>query len=72
MAQKTENIRICDICKVKVSDDGEIHYGGNPHQEWFTICQTGGSTQLRELKKKKEWDICSLKCLKKFVDSLGK
>lgn len=67
MARRKENVRVCDVCKKRVSDEGEIHYGGHPHQGWFGVHETGGSTQLSELHRQKNWDACSAECLQKLV-----
>jgi hypothetical protein len=70
MSQHHAIIRICDICRKRVSDEGEVTYGGHVHAGWFTIERTGGSTTLRALKEEREWDVCSLGCLKMLAAKL--
>lgn len=66
---RKETVMICDVCKVRVSDEGETYYGGHPHNGWFTLNQTNGSSALRELNKKRQWDVCSEKCLHLLTDN---
>ncbi len=63
MATLKETVKVCDCCKKRVSDTGEMHIGGHPHSGWFTVLMHGGPTDLESLKAKKEWDCCSAKCL---------
>jgi hypothetical protein len=71
MKKKKEILLECDVCGSKVEiDSDESWYGGHPFQGWYHLQVYGGSTRLEELRRKKEWDICSKKCLKKFVDSV--
>ena len=58
----------CDICGHFVSYDGEIHIGGHPFQGWFHVNMHGGPTDLKSLRAKHEWDICSKKCLAKLAE----
>lgn len=67
-----ETVRICDVCKVRVSDEGETYYGGHPHNGWFTLNKTNGSSALRELNKKRQWDVCCKECLKNLSMHLEK
>lgn len=71
MSHHKATVRICDICKKRVSDEGEITFGGHVHSGWFLIDQTSGSTKLSELKKKREWDVCGIDCLRLLVAKLG-
>lgn len=64
---RTEKIMVCDVCNKSVSDNGEIYFGGYPHSGWFTVHRINGSSALHNLQKKKDWDICSPKCLKKLA-----
>lgn len=64
MATKKETVMVCDVCKKRVSDEGEMHIGGHPHAGWFTVEMHGGATDLRSLKSQKSWDVCSPVCLK--------
>lgn len=66
VSTKKETVKICDVCKKRVSDEGETYYGGHPHQGWFEVHQRGGATDLASLQMKRDWDICSVKCLKMF------
>lgn len=70
MSRHQATVRICDICKKRVSDNGEISYGGSVHTGWFTVEQTSGSTQLSELKKQREWDVCGVECLRRLVEGM--
>lgn len=72
MTTRKETVRVCDVCKKKVSDGGELHIGGHPHTDWFTVEQTSGSTQLDELKKRRDWDLCSIACLQKLANDVRK
>lgn len=69
---RKETVRVCDVCNVRVSDEGEIYCGGHPHSGWFTVNQTNGSSALRELNKKRQWDVCSRECLKKLAAHIEK
>lgn len=71
MSTRKEIVRICDICKRRVSDDGEISYGGHAHAGWFSIERTGGGTSLRALREESEWDVCSIACLKLLAAKLA-
>lgn len=61
------NVRTCDICKRTVCDEGKLWIGGHPHSGWFRVQETGGITALSELKRKKDWDICSQGCFLKLA-----
>jgi hypothetical protein len=63
MATRKSTILKCDQCGKEVSDDGCAWIGGHPFSGWLSVKEHGGSTQLAELQRKKEWDICSLECL---------
>ncbi len=65
-----ETVRICDVCKKRVSDEGEMMLGGHSHSGWFVIQRIGGGTSLRELKQENEWDVCGITCLKLLADKL--
>lgn len=60
---------VCDHCKTEKSDNGQIQYGGHPHSGWYHLNKINGSTMLSELKKKKEWDFCSKKCLITYLEN---
>lgn len=72
MATKKEIVRVCDVCSKEARTGGEMWIGGHPFNGWFTVSQHGGSTTLDELRKKREWDICSAKCLSEMSNNLGK
>lgn len=63
MATKQEIVKVCDVCNQRVSDEGEVHFGGHPHQGWFEVERIGGATDLKSLKAKRDWDVCSVRCL---------
>lgn len=71
MATKKETVKVCDVCKKRVSDDGEMHFGGHPHAGWFAVEMHGGPTDLRSLRSQKEWDVCGTKCLKALAAKLN-
>lgn len=71
MSRHKATVRICDICKKRVSDEGKISFGGSVHTGWFAIEQTSGSTQLSELNKQREWDVCGIECLRLLVARIG-
>jgi len=61
-----EERRTCDCCgKDAVADLDNPTIGGHPFHGWFEIQQHGGSTQLAQLKKKRNWDLCGEECLRK-------
>jgi hypothetical protein len=66
MATRKNTILKCDQCGKEISDDGQCWFGGHPFSGWFLVKQHSGSTRLEELHRKKEWDICSKKCLNEF------
>ncbi len=68
MSTKKETVKVCDVCKKRVSDEGETYFGGHPHAGWFKIEMHGGPTNLRALKAQHEWDVCGAKCF----ETLGK
>lgn len=72
MATKKEVVKICDICEKRVVTGGQLYISGHPFNGWFAITQHGGSTTLHELRKKREWDICSEECLAKFAGDVDK
>lgn len=72
MTTRKETVRVCDVCTRKVSDGGELHVGGHPHSGWFTVEQTGGRTTLGELKKRRDWDVCSIGCLNTLAANIRK
>lgn len=72
MSTKKATIKVCDVCEKKVSDGGETWIGGHPFSGWFEVNQHGGSTALHELRKKRDWDICSTKCLEELSKNLEK
>lgn len=68
MATRKEIVKTCDVCQKRVTDEGEIHYGGHPHAGWFKISMHGGPTDLRSLQHQMEWDVCSKKCYLKLAE----
>lgn len=42
MSTRKETVKICDVCKKRVSDDGEITFGGHVHNGWFKLNEHGG------------------------------
>ena len=70
MATRKETVRICDVCQKSVTDSGELWIGGHPHNGWFSVRQSGGSTDLESLHKQRDWDVCSVKCLKALAEKL--
>ncbi len=70
MSTLKETVKICDVCKLRVSDEGELHIGGHPHSGWFDVEMHGGPTDLRSLKAQKSWDVCSAKCLAQLAARL--
>jgi hypothetical protein len=68
MATRKSKIIKCDVCGKEVSDEGGGWIGGHPWSGWFTVKEISGSTQLDELLRKKEWDICSKGCLRDFAN----
>lgn len=71
MSKYRASVRVCDICENRVSDEGEIGYGGSVHTGWFTVEQTSGSTKLSELNKQRDWDVCGIECLRLLVARIG-
>lgn len=65
-----ETVKVCAVCKKRVSDNGRITFGGHVHNGWFQIHKHGGSTTFAALKAKRDWDVCSRKCLAKLVDTI--
>jgi hypothetical protein len=72
MATKKETVKVCDMCKKRVSDEGETYYGGHPHAGWFSIFMHGGPTDLDSLKSEKQWDVCGKPCLQRLAVTLSK
>jgi hypothetical protein len=70
MATRTEIIKICDVCQRRTSDEHEEWYGGHPFAGWFTLQRHRGSTDLRSLRQKSTWDLCSKTCLDKLNEDL--
>ena len=66
--RKEEKVRICDVCKKKVTDSGETMFGGSVFNGWFRLEITAGGTALRDTLTQTEWDICGKDCLKKLVE----
>jgi hypothetical protein len=67
MATRSEKILKCDQCGAEVSDKGQQWYGGHPFSGWLTLHESGGSTALEALSRKRDWDFCSRKCLSAFL-----
>lgn len=70
MATRKETVKICDVCKKRVTDEGETYFGGHPHAGWFAVEKHGGPTDLASLKAQKKWDVCGVECLRKLSASL--
>ena len=70
MATKKAIIKVCDVCEREAQDDGEMRFGGHPFNDWFHITRHGGATDLDSLRKKKEWDICSVPCLAELTKTI--
>ena len=70
MATRKETVKVCDVCKKQVSDDGEMQLGGHPHSGWFAVQKHGGPTDLKSLREQKEWDVCGIGCLLKLAKLL--
>lgn len=64
--QRQKQILKCDHCDKEVNDGREVYFGGHPFQGWFQVRQRGGSTRLKELERKRDWDFCSKECLCAF------
>jgi hypothetical protein len=60
-----EEVRVCDGCNVRVSDQGEIRYGGSMFTGWLHIELTDGGTSLTSLRRQREWDYCCEGCMLK-------
>ena len=71
MATEKQTVKVCDVCKKKVVDSGEMWIGGHPHAGWFAVQKHGGPTNLESLREQKEWDVCGIKCLAKLAASLA-
>lgn len=71
MKSKKEVLQ-CDMCDKWVESDEDMYIGGHPFQGWYHLNQHGGSTQLQELRKKRDWDFCSLQCISDFCADGGK
>jgi hypothetical protein len=69
MARKSEEARICDQCQVtqRYSTDNGGYYGGHPLEGWLHLNEHGGSSRLEDLRKKKDFDFCSYRCLGEFL-----
>lgn len=72
MTTRKETVRVCDVCERRVSDEGEIQYGGSAHQGWFSVHRTSGKTDLGSLKAHRDWDVCGIGCLKQLTMRLGR
>jgi hypothetical protein len=71
MSIKKQTVRVCDVCgRVTVAEDNAQQIGGNVFGGWFSVQETGGSTLLTELKKKRQFDCCSYGCLVKLANNL--
>ncbi|MEI7534234.1 MAG: hypothetical protein WCK57_07665 [Verrucomicrobiae bacterium] len=66
MATRKSTILKCDVCGKEVTDEGSGWIGGHPFSGWYSLKEHGGSTQLVELNRQKDWDICSKGCLMDF------
>jgi hypothetical protein len=71
MKLKIETLQ-CDMCGETAEADQDMYIGGHPFNGWYHLNQHGGSTQLQQLRKKRDWDFCSLKCLSDFCNQGGK
>lgn len=65
--ETSKKVLKCDVCGKTAEAEDVGYYGGHPFQGWFILNERGGSTMLEELQRKKNWDICSIGCLKKFT-----
>jgi hypothetical protein len=70
VATKKETVKICDVCKKRVTDEGQTWVGGHPFVSWFAVENHGGLTDLASLKAQKEWDVCGVECLRKLATQL--
>ena len=66
--KKNAEILTCDVCGKTVSDSGEAMYGGSVFSGWYQLVEHGGSSELSELRRKKDWDIRGIECLRKFAN----
>jgi hypothetical protein len=71
MATRKETVKVCDVCKKRVSDEGEMHFGGHPHAGWFKIEKHGGPTDLESLRSQHRFDVCGTECLVKLAQRLA-
>lgn len=64
MARITQKLRICDHCKMKQVDDEKPRFGGSIFNGWVEVHFINGSTRLEALEAQKDFDFCSIKCMK--------
>jgi len=62
------DIRECDVCGKKVSDNGYPNFGGSVFSGWYSVRVVGGGTSIDELQSQHSWDVCSSNCLRVFAD----
>lgn len=55
---------VCDHCKKETRYTPT--WGGSTIHGWFSVKRVNGSTTLNGLSKKKDWDFCSVECLRAF------
>lgn len=60
----------CDVCHKKVFDNGEMLIGGNQFKGFYHLTKENQSTMLDDLQEKRNWDFCSVKCLKEFINNI--
>jgi len=63
------NTTICDNCRKEVCDNGEMLIGGSYNGGFYHVGRVPRSTSLNELRRDNNWDFCSLKCLKVWLDN---
>ncbi len=71
MARYEAHGRICDQCDAKKETRGDMIGGGNPFSGWFKLERTKFFHGIH-VSTEEKWpkDICSVKCLKEFVESM--
>ena len=58
----------CNNCGKEVCDHGQVLIGGSFNGGWYNLARTPKSTALAELQRERNWDFCSAKCLREFVE----
>ena len=66
MARKIANIRICDHCTKEQVDDGQPRFGGSVFSGWYEVKRVDGSTSLQALNSQRDFDFCSIYCMKAY------